>query len=54
VTPHAWANDAFADLLDRGGSLTGVLPEVAVLLAFAAVLGGLATWSLHRALTGGS
>lgn len=51
VTPHAWANDAFAELLDRGGSLADVLPEVAVLLAFAAVLGGLATWSLHRALT---
>ena len=52
ATPHAWANDAFATLLDRDGGLADVLPEVGVLLAFAAVLGGLATWSLRRALTG--
>jgi linearmycin/streptolysin S transport system permease protein len=51
VTPHAWANDAFAELLDRGGGLADVLPQVAVLLAFAAALGGLATWSLRRTLT---
>ena len=36
VTPHAWANDAFSKLLDHGGDLVTVLPQVGVLLAFAA------------------
>jgi ABC-2 type transport system permease protein len=50
-TPHAWGNDAFSDLLADGGSLADVLPEIAVLLSYAAVLLALATWRLHAALT---
>ncbi len=52
VTPHAWANDAFSKLLDHGGDLVDVLPQVAVLLAFAAVSVALATWQLRRVVTG--
>jgi ABC-2 type transport system permease protein len=51
LTPHAWANDAFSKLLDHGGGLVSVLPQVGVLLAFAAVALALATWRLRRTLT---
>jgi linearmycin/streptolysin S transport system permease protein len=51
VTPHAWANDAFSKLLDHGGGLTTVLPQVGVLLAFAAAATAIAVWQLRRVLT---
>ena len=51
VTPHAWANDAFSKLLDHGAGLAAVLPQVGVLLAFAAVVTVIAVWRLHRVLT---
>jgi ABC-2 type transport system permease protein len=51
VTPHAWGNDAFSDLLASGAGLADVLPELAILLGYAAVLLALATWRLHAALT---
>ncbi len=51
LTPHAWANDAFSKLLNHGGDLGSVLPQVGVLLAFAAVALTIATWRLRRALT---
>lgn len=51
VTPHAWANDAFAKLLDHGAGLGPVLPQVGVLLAFAAAALTLAVWLLRRTLT---
>lgn len=50
-TPHAWANEAFADLVRREGTLADVLPEVGVLLAFAAGLLIVATWRMRRVLT---
>lgn len=50
ATPHAWAQDAFADLLRRNGTIVDVLPELAVLAAMAAVLLGVGTWALHRAV----
>ena len=53
VTPHAWANDAFSKLLEHGGAIADVLPQVAVLLAFAGVAVALATWRLRRAIVGG-
>jgi ABC-2 type transport system permease protein len=52
VTPHAWANDAFSKLLEHGGGLVDVLPQVAVLLAFAAIAVTLATWRLRRVVVG--
>jgi ABC-2 type transport system permease protein len=51
VTPHAWANDAFAQLVGNGASITAILPQLGVLAGFAAALLGLATWRLHRVLT---
>ncbi len=44
ATPHAWALEAYHDLLVRGGGLLEVLPEVAVLLAFALVAFTLGVW----------
>ena len=51
ITPHAWANEAFSKLVKHGGDLASVLPQIAVLLAFAAVSLTLAVWQLRRALT---
>jgi ABC-2 type transport system permease protein len=51
VTPHAWANDAFSKLLGDGDGVGAVLPQMAVLLALAAVALVLATWRLRRAIT---
>ena len=50
VTPHAWAMDAFHHLLLEGGGLTDVLPQVAVLLGFAAVLLSLAVVRFRGAI----
>jgi linearmycin/streptolysin S transport system permease protein len=51
VTPHAWANDAFSKLLKHGGDLVTVLPQVAVLLGFAALAITAGVWALRRTLT---
>jgi ABC-2 type transport system permease protein len=48
--PHAWAMDAFIDLIAEDAGLTGIAANLAVLLGFAAVLLTVATWRLHRAL----
>jgi ABC-2 type transport system permease protein len=37
LTPHAWALDAYQDLLVRGYGFTAVLPSVGVLMGFAAL-----------------
>lgn len=50
VTPHAWANDAFAKLIGDGASIGGILPQLGVLACYAAVLLALATWRLRRVL----
>jgi ABC-2 type transport system permease protein len=52
ITPHAWANDAFSKLLEHGAGVVDVLPQVGVLLGFAAVTIVLATLRLRRAVTG--
>lgn len=51
ATPHAWANDAFTELLEDDAGLVDVLPNLAVLAAFAVVLLTLGTHQLHRAIT---
>lgn len=51
LTPHAWAVDGFDDLVRRGLGLADILPELSVLMGFAATLLGLAAWRLRRALT---
>jgi ABC-2 type transport system permease protein len=44
VTPHAWALDAYQDLLVRGYNFLEVLPKVGVLAAFAAVFFVIGVW----------
>lgn len=51
ITPHAWANDAFSKLLKHGGDLITVLPQVGVLLGFAALAISVGVWQLRRAVT---
>lgn len=50
LTPHAWALDAFVDLVGNRVSVVGVLSQVGVLLAFSAVLLPLAAFRLRRAI----
>lgn len=50
VTPHAWANNAFAELARHGG-LVDVLPEIGVLAGYAVVLFAFGAWRLHRSLS---
>lgn len=51
VTPHAWANDAFLQLVGNGVGPAAILPQLGVLAAYAVVLIALATWRLRRVLT---
>lgn len=44
ITPHAWALDAYQDLLVRGYGLVEVLPKVGVLAGFAAVFFAIGVW----------
>jgi ABC-2 type transport system permease protein len=50
-TPHAWANEAMAELVRRDAGLVDVAGHIGVLLAMAAGLGALGTWQLRRTLT---
>ena len=50
-TPHAWGNDAFAELVRHGGGVAEILTELGALAAFAVVLLSLATWRLRKAIT---
>ena len=51
ITPHAWGNEAFAELVRRDGGVADILPELGVMAAFAAVLLALAVWRLRKAIT---
>src|ERR1019366_4494876 len=51
LTPHAWANDAFAKLVGHGASITGIGTQLAVLAGFAVALLSLAPWRLRHVLT---
>jgi len=53
LTPHAWANGAFAEIVRRGGGVGDVVVELAVLSAFAASLLALAVAVLRRRLARG-
>jgi ABC-2 type transport system permease protein len=50
-TPHAWGLDGFAELIRRNGNLASISTDVLVLLGYAVVLLGLATWRLRVKLT---
>jgi ABC-2 type transport system permease protein len=49
-TPHAWAVDAFVQLMGAGATLPDVLAEVGILLAFAAAILAVAVWRLRRSI----
>jgi ABC-2 type transport system permease protein len=51
ITPQAWGNDAFTKLIGHGASITGILPQLGILAAYAVVLLALAAWRLRRVLT---
>ncbi|MGB7861072.1 MAG: ABC transporter permease [Acidimicrobiia bacterium] len=51
ITPHAWALDAFAELVRQDATTIDILPELGVLILYAAVLLGLAGWRLRVAIT---
>lgn len=51
ITPHAWALDAFAELVRHNGTTVDILTELGVLATYAAVLLMLATWRLRVVLT---
>lgn len=53
LTPHAWANDGFGTLILHGGGFVDILPNLGVLLAYAAALFALGAWLLRRSLTAG-
>jgi ABC-2 type transport system permease protein len=50
VTPHAWAAEALADVQRHGAGLVDILPELGVLLGYAAVLLLVGAWLLRRSL----
>lgn len=51
ITPHAWAVDAFSELIRHNGTIVDILPELGVLAAYSAVLFGVAAWRLRVVLT---
>jgi ABC-2 type transport system permease protein len=51
ITPHAWALDGFAELVRRSGTVVDILPQLAILTAYAVVLLILASWRLRITLT---
>jgi len=53
LTPHAWAADGFAALVRQDGTLVSILPELGVLVAYAAVLFGAGSWLLRRRILRG-
>ncbi|MDQ3964536.1 MAG: ABC transporter permease [Actinomycetota bacterium] len=51
LTPHAWANEAFEDLLANGGTVGDILPQLAALTLFAVASLATGALMLRRALT---
>lgn len=51
VTPHAWANNAMAEIVRRGGGVADVAVELTVLALYAAALLAFGTLALRRSLT---
>lgn len=51
ATPHAWALDAFSELVRSGGTIADIGLELAVLAGYAAVLIAVASWRLRTVLT---
>jgi ABC-2 type transport system permease protein len=51
ITPHAWGIEAFQKIIMQNGTIADIVPELAVLLAFAIVTYALGAWRLRVALT---
>ena len=51
--PHAWAMDAWIELIGRGGTIVDILPQLGVLAGFVAVLFPLGAWRFRRAILAG-
>ena len=51
ATPQAWAVDAWTALLARGGTIATILPQLMVLVAFAAGFLAIATFRMRRILS---
>jgi ABC-2 type transport system permease protein len=52
LTPHAWAMDALAAVVNAGEGVGSVLPQLAVLLAFAGLFFAIAVHRFRRVLVG--
>jgi len=52
LLPHSWALDGLQSLVRDGGGVASVLPNLAVLSAFAVVLLALAAWRFRKAIAG--
>lgn len=52
VTPHAWAIDAFSEVIQRGGGLGQIGLELVVLALYGGALLVAATYTLRRAIIG--
>jgi ABC-2 type transport system permease protein len=50
VTPHAWGNEALAEITRRQGGIGDILPELGALVVFAVVIVSLAAWRLRAAV----
>ena len=50
-TPHAWANEGFAELVRRDGGLLDIAPQLGVLAGYAVGLFAVGAWLLRRTLT---
>lgn len=52
LTPHAWAVMGFGKLVTADADLVGILPQLAVLLAYGLIVLAIATWRFRRAIAG--
>jgi len=52
ITPHAWAVDAFTEVIQRGGGLGQIALELTVLVLYGVVLLAAASVALRRAIVG--
>jgi len=50
-TPHAWANEAFAELVRRDAVVGDILLQLGVMAAFAVALLAIASWRMHSVIT---
>ena len=52
ITPHAWAIDAFTEVIQRGGGLGQIGLELTVLVLYGGALLAAASYTLRRAIIG--